>query len=116
MLIELSIVKNKDFVDHISGTQEVNHMRINRILSGLALVIFMFMIVASGCGSATQPPQQKPMTSHMKSAVGTSDELSPMTPPEAKNVRKVGNQWQCEINGKEMKYNPATAQWENMVK
>jgi hypothetical protein len=91
-------------------------MKIKKIPSGVAIVSLMFMILASGCGSSSQQLQQAPMTSHMKSAVGTSDELSPMTPPEAKNVRKVGNQWQCEINGKEMKYNPATAQWENMSK
>ncbi len=91
-------------------------MRIDRILSGLVIATLMFMFLASGCSSSSQPLQQPPMTSHMKSAVGTSDELSPMAPPEAKNIRKVGNQWQCEINGKEMRYNPASAQWENMIK
>ncbi len=91
-------------------------MKIDRILSGLAIASLMFMILAVGCGSSSQPLQQPSMTSHMKSAVGPSDELSPMAPPEAKNIRKVGNQWQCEINGKEMRYNPATAQWENMMK
>ena len=91
-------------------------MKIKGTIFGLVPVTAMIMILAGGCGSSSQSLQQPPTTSHMKGAVGTSDELSPMTPPEAKNVRKVGNQWQCEINGKEMRYNPATAQWENLSK
>ena len=91
-------------------------MKMNRFLSVLAPVTLMFMVLASGCSSSSQQLQQPAMTSHMKSAVGTSDELSPMAPPEAKNIRKVGNQWQCEISGQKMRYNPATAQWENMMK
>ena len=91
-------------------------MKINRILSGLALVTSMFMILAAGCASSSQNLEQPPKTSYMKSAVGTSNELSPMAPPEAKNIRKVGNQWQCEINGQEMKYNPAAGLWENIRK
>jgi len=52
------------------------------------------------------------MTSHMKSAVGTPDELSPIAPAEARNVRKVGNQWMCDLNGQVMVYNSASGQWE----
>jgi hypothetical protein len=91
-------------------------MKINRTLYGLALVTSMFTIFAAGCASSSQNLEQPPMTTYMKSAVGTSNELSPMAPPEAKNIRKVGNQWQCEVNGQEMRYNPATAHWENMMK
>jgi hypothetical protein len=91
-------------------------MKINRTLSELAMVASMFMILATGCASSSQQLEQPPKTSYMKSAVGTPNELSPMAPPEAKNIRKVGNQWQCEINGQEMRYNPATAHWENMAK
>ena len=50
----------------------------------------------------------------MKSAVGTPDELSPLAPPEAKNIRKVGNQWMCDMNGQVMRYNAATSVWEIM--
>lgn len=91
-------------------------MKINRTLSGLAMVASMFMILATGCASSSQQLEQPPKTGYMKNAVGTPNELSPMAPPEAKNIRKVGNQWQCEINGQEMRYNPATAHWENMAK
>lgn len=52
------------------------------------------------------------MTSHMKSAVGTPDELSPLAPPGAKNIRKVGNQWMYDLNGYVMVYNAANARWE----
>jgi hypothetical protein len=48
----------------------------------------------------------------MKSAVGTPDELSPIAPAEARNVRKVGNQWMCDLNGQVMVYNSASGQWE----
>jgi hypothetical protein len=91
-------------------------MRINRPLSGLVLVASLFMVLATGCASSSENLEQPPTTSYMKSAVGTPNELSPLAPPEAKNIRKVGNQWQCEVNGQEMRYNPATAQWENMQK
>jgi hypothetical protein len=90
-------------------------MKISRTLSGLALVTSLFMVLAIGCASSSQL-EQPPTTSYMKSAVGTSNELSPMAPPEAKNIRKVGNQWQCEINGQKMRYNPAGGNWEPMMK
>ena len=91
-------------------------MRINRPLSGLVLVASLFMVLATGCASSSENLEQPPTTSYMKSAMGTPNELSPVAPPEAKNIRKVGNQWQCEVNGQEMRYNPATAHWENMQK
>ncbi len=52
------------------------------------------------------------MTSHMKSAVNTPDELSPLAPPEARNIRKVGNQWMCDLNDQVMVYNDVTGNWE----
>ena len=85
-------------------------------ISGLAVAVSVLVFLAGGCASSSQTLVQPTQTSHMKSAVGTPDELSPLAPPEAKNLRKVGNQWQCEINGKQMKYNPATSLWENMMK
>ncbi len=91
-------------------------MKVNRTLSGLAVATSMFMILATGCASSSQNLEQPPMTSYMKSAVGTPNELSPMAPPEGTHIRKVGNQWQCEINGQKMRYNPATGLWENMRK
>ncbi|MGO9175085.1 MAG: hypothetical protein ACLQED_02915 [Desulfobaccales bacterium] len=78
-------------------------------LSGMAVVATMLMILAGGCASSST--SQPAETSHMKSAVGTSDELSPLAPAEAKNIRKVGNQWMCDLNGQVMVYNSASGQW-----
>jgi hypothetical protein len=80
---------------------------------GIAVVAAMSLILAGGCASSSQQLEQPSMTSQMKSAVGTSDELSPLAPPEARNIRKVGNQWMCDINGQAMGYNAATGKWES---
>ena len=90
-------------------------MRI-KIQLGMALAAAMLLILASGCASSPEQLGQPSMTSHMKSAVGTPDEMSPLAPPEAKNVRKVGNQWRCEVKGQDMSYNAATSLWEPMKK
>jgi hypothetical protein len=94
--------------------------------SVMAVVAAMWLILASGCASSPEqssspPPaaasgaiaiKQPPMTSYMQSQVGTPNELSPMAPPEARNVRKVGDHWMCEINGRSMIFNDAGACWE----
>ncbi len=85
-------------------------------MTRIVLVAALSITLAGGCASHSTEIVQPPATSHMKSAVGTSDELSPLAPPEARNVRKVGNQWQCEVKGQEMRFNPATSLWENMLK
>ena len=91
-------------------------MQIKIHLPGMAVVASMLLLLASGCASSSQQLEQPAMTSHMKSAVGTPDELSPLAPPEAKNIRKVGNQWMCDMNGQVMRYNAATSLWEIMQK
>jgi hypothetical protein len=70
------------------------------------------LLIMSGHGLAAPPIVQPPMTSYMRSAVGTPDELSPLAPAEARNVRKVGNQWTCDLNGQVMIYNAVTTRWE----
>jgi hypothetical protein len=78
--------------------------------------VWMAMIVAllimSGSGFAAPPIEQVPKTPYMQSTVGTPDELSPLAPAEAKKVRKVGNQWTCEINGQPMVFNEGASRWE----
>jgi hypothetical protein len=94
-------------------------------LAGMIVAASLLMILASGCasssgGSAASPApraaspappaassapasgisvQQVPMTPYMRSQVGTPNELSPLAPSRATNVRKVGGQWLCDING-----------------
>ena len=69
----------KEIVDN-NQCQEVKEMQMKIHLSGMAVVAIMLMILAGGCASSsTSEPAE---TSHMKSDVGTSDELSPLAPSE----------------------------------
>ena len=93
-------------------------------LSGMAIVGSMLLIFASGCASSSVEPssskpqssvvsiEQPPMSNYMRSQIGTPNELSPIAPAQARNIRKVGNHWRCDLNGKEMIYNEASACWE----
>ncbi|MGO9620245.1 MAG: hypothetical protein ACLPT6_02420 [Desulfobaccales bacterium] len=93
-------------------------MQVKIYLSIMALVASLLLILASGCASSSssspsvEQPQQSPMTDYMRSRVGTPDELSPIAPAEARNVRKVGNQWLYDLNGQVWVYNDASARWE----
>ena len=97
--------------------------------SVMAVLVALVLILASGCASSGGGPaassassssaasssvaiKQPPMTSYMSSQVGTPNELSPIAPPEARDVRKVGDQWMCVINGRNMIFNDASACWE----
>jgi len=90
------------------------HFIIN--LSRMAVAASLLLILTSGCASSEAPLTQPPKTSYMKSAVGTPDELSPLAPLEARNVRKVGKNWLCDLNGRVMIYNEAAARWEPQQK
>jgi hypothetical protein len=87
-------------------------MQLKIHLFRMAVVASFLFILASGCASSSQELVQPPMTDYMKSVVGTPDELSPIAPSAARNVRKVGNQWRCELGGQPMVYNDATSRWE----
>ena len=80
-------------------------------LAGVATLVLM-----AGNICAAPPIEQPPKTSYMQSKVGTPEELSPIAPAEAQKVRKVGNQWTCEINGQPMVYNEANSRWEPQAK
>jgi len=85
-------------------------MRAKKYLAGLAGAAVLLLV--GGNVFAAPPIEQPPRTSYMQSRVGTPDELSPIAPPEAKKVCKVGDQWTCEINGQPMVYNEAASRWE----
>ena len=103
-------------------------MQIKTHLSGMAVAASMLIILASGCASSSVEPssskaqssvlsiEQPPMTDYMRSQIGTPNELSPIAPAEARNVRKVGNQWMCDLNGQAMVFNDASACWEPQMK
>ena len=70
------------------------------------------LLILSGSALAASEIMQPQQTPYMRSTVGTPDELSPLGPADARKVRKVGNQWTCEINGQPMVYNEAASRWE----
>jgi len=74
------------------------------------------LLILWGIGCASPPAKQPEPTSHMRSTVGTAEELSPLAPVGAEKVRKVGNRWTCEVNGRVMVYNDAAAKWEPQQK
>ena len=103
-------------------------MQLKIHFSGKVVVASMLLILASGCASSSVEPssskaqsavisiEQPPMTEYMRSQIGTPNELSPIAPAEARNVRKVGNQWLCDLNGQVMVYHDATGKWEPQQK
>ena len=72
-------------------------------LAGIALSASLGIILGMGSGCASSRPRprfprpsrrglaikQDPMTSYMQSQVGTPNELSPLAPAEATNIKKV---------------------------
>jgi hypothetical protein len=88
-------------------------------ITGMAAGAALLIIMGGGCAATPVAPsssaikvEQAPITDHMRSRVGTADELSPIAPPEARKVRKVGNRWTCEVEGRPMIYNDAASRWE----
>jgi hypothetical protein len=97
----------------------------------LAAALGIILGMGSGCASepaapavsqvqpaaASAPPggvaiKQDPMTSYMQSQVGTPNELSPLAPAEATNIKKTGGRWTCDLNGRAMIFNDAASCWE----
>lgn len=84
------------------------------------LVVAATALIFGGSGLAASPGQssgairveQPPTTSYMQSQVGTPNELSPLAPAQAKNMRKVGNQWLCDVNGQTMVFHDGASCWE----
>jgi hypothetical protein len=86
-------------------------MRIKVQLAGMAASAVLLTILAGGCVTASGYKNPDVETTKQRT-LGTADELSPQAPGGACNVKKVGNQWTCELNGKTMVYNDAANRWE----
>ncbi len=96
-------------------------MQVKIYLSVMAAATFLLLLGASGCASSSsslpsssssvEQPAQLPMTDYMRSKVGTPEELSPIAPAEARNVRKVGNQWLYDLNGQVWVYDAGAGRW-----
>jgi hypothetical protein len=92
--------------------------------AGMAVAAALLIVLGSGCASspvtppsssvpsAAVPVENAPMTDYMRSRVGTPEELSPLAPAEARNVRKHGNRWICDLHGQTMVFNDAASRWE----
>jgi hypothetical protein len=97
----------KGIVDSNNPDQEVMEMKSRIYFSRMVCAASMLLILAGGSASSSSS-EEPPMSSQ----VGTPNEMSPVAPAEARNVRKVGNQWLCDLNGQTMVYNNATGNWE----
>ena len=80
-------------------------------LAGLAAAALLLLFLGSGCATSSGYKNPDVETTKQRTA-GTSDELSPLAPVGATNVKRVGNQWTCEQNGRVMIYDDAASCWQ----
>ena len=90
-------------------------MKVKVHLAGMAVAASLLIILGSGCASSSGY-KNPDVEATKQRTVGTPDELSPLAPVGAQNVRKVGNQWTCEQNGRMMIYNDAASCWQPQQK
>ncbi len=86
-------------------------MQVKNHLAGMAVAALLLVILGSGCASSSGYKNPDVEATTQRTA-GTADELSPLAPVGATNVKKVGNQWTCEQNGRTMIYNDAASCWQ----
>jgi uncharacterized lipoprotein len=86
-------------------------MKVKAYLAGMTVAALLLVILGSGCASSSAYKNPDVEATKQRTA-GTSDELSPLAPVGAINVKRVGNQWTCEQNGRVMIYNEATSAWQ----
>jgi uncharacterized lipoprotein len=80
-------------------------------LAGMTVAALLLVILGSGCASSSGYKNPDVEATKQRTQ-GTADELSPLAPLGGQNVRKVGNQWTCEQNGRTMIYNDAASCWQ----
>jgi hypothetical protein len=90
---------------------EVPNMYDKTRFAGLTMAALLLFILGSGCASSSGYKNPEVEATKQRT-LGTPDELSPLAPVGGQNVRKVGNQWTCEVQGKTMVYNDAASCWE----
>ena len=86
-------------------------MNVKVYLAGMAVALLLLITLGSGCGSSSAYKNPDVEATKQRTQ-GTADELSPLAPVGGQNVRKVGNQWTCELNGRVMIYNEAASSWQ----
>jgi uncharacterized lipoprotein len=90
-------------------------MQVKNRLAGLAVAASLLLMLGSGCASSSDYKNPDVETTKQRTA-GTADELSPLAPVGAINVKRVGNQWTCVQNGRVMVYNEAASCWQPQTK
>ena len=80
-------------------------------LAGMTVAALLVVCLGSGCASSSGY-KNPDVEATKQRTLGTPDELSPLAPVGGQNVRKVGNQWTCEQNGRTMIYNDAASCWQ----
>ena len=86
-------------------------MQVKNRLAGLTAAALLLFAVGSGCVPSSGYKNPDVETTKQRTA-GTADELSPQAPVGATNVKRVGNQWTCEQNGRLMIYDDAASCWQ----
>jgi hypothetical protein len=84
-------------------------------LAEMMVAALLLVFLGGGCASSSgyKNPDVEATT---KATAGTPNELSPVAPVGATNVKKVGNQWTCEQNGRTMVYDDAASCWQPKAK
>jgi hypothetical protein len=86
-------------------------MQLKNRIAGLGVVVSLSLLLGIGCASSSGYKNPDVEATKQRTA-GTADELSPLAPVGATNVKRVGNQWTCEQNGRIMIYNDAASCWQ----
>ena len=86
-------------------------MHVKNRLAGLAVAALLLLFLGSGCATSSGYKNPDVETTKQRTT-GTSDELSPLAPVGAINVKRVGKQWTCEQNGRVMIYDDAASCWQ----
>jgi hypothetical protein len=86
-------------------------MQLKNRIAGLGVVVSLSLLLGIGCASSSGYKNPDVEATKQRTA-GTADELSPLAPVGATNVKRVGNHWTCEQNGRIMIYNDAASCWQ----
>lgn len=90
-------------------------MQVKHRIAGLAVVVSLSLTLGIGCASSSGYKNPEVEATKQRTA-GTADELSPVAPVGATKVKRVGNQWTCEQNGRVMIYHDAASGWQPQQK
>jgi hypothetical protein len=85
-------------------------MKGKKYLARTAMAAALVIGLGGGCAPASGYKNPEVEATDQRTR-GTVDELSPLAPAGASNVKRVGNQWTCMQNGRMMIYDDAASCW-----